>query len=288
MEAIAQGRPLALLPLLGEAVLDYAFQGFAERGVSHLRIIACDQPEAIRRHVSHHSNWGLEIEVIAEIRELTREEAITKYGADDEREAWHLDPLPQAPQISLFSSPLAWHRARHALAPALLANAIGARELRPGVWIGWKASVHPTAVLEAPCWIGPGTRIGAHAQIGPHGFVEGACIVGENAHVTDSTICEGTYLGPLTRVHESVAAGSNLLNWRTSSCLTVPDPFLLGPVNPRVSSLGRGFLRRLGNLRVAAFSGLRAIVSRALPFAAGRGTSSIQPAPDAHHEPPKS
>jgi hypothetical protein len=42
-----------------------------------------------------------------------------------------------------------------------------------------------------------------------------------------------TFVGRLVAVRNSIASGSTLLNWVTSSCLHVPDAFLLGPLGGR-------------------------------------------------------
>jgi len=66
----------------------------------------------------------------------------------------------------------------------------GAAEREPGVWIHPDATVDASAVLEAPCWIGPGARVAGGVRVGPRA----ALLTGSEtlADVTDAVVPAGS------------------------------------------------------------------------------------------------
>jgi len=110
---------------------------------------------------------------------------------------------------------------------------IGAREIQPGIWLGLRSRIAPTARLHAPCWIGDHVVIGADTIVGPHAVVEDRVVVEAGARVVSSAIAPDTFVGRHVAVTHSLASGSRLLNWKTASFLEVPDAFLLGSLDQR-------------------------------------------------------
>jgi mannose-1-phosphate guanylyltransferase/phosphomannomutase len=72
--------------------------------------------------------------------------------------------------------------------------------LRPGVWLGKGADVHPTAVIEGPA------VIGANCSLGPGVTLREYCVIGDNVRVNDGAILQRTvvhdnaFLGAGTRL----------------------------------------------------------------------------------------
>ena len=64
-------------------------------------------------------------------------------------------------------------------------------------------------------------------MIGPGVILEDRVVVGTGACITQSVVGPDTFVGRLTAVVQSLAAGSLLVNWRSGSVLRVPDAFLL-------------------------------------------------------------
>jgi len=100
-------------------------------------------------------------------------------------------------------------------------------ELLPGIWVGRRARISPAAKLIAPCWIGDQALVEPRAVIGPGAIVEDRAVVERDTCVTQSWIAADTFVGQMTSVVNSLAAGSALTNWLTDSSLQVPDPFIL-------------------------------------------------------------
>ncbi len=243
MAVISQGRPLALCQFLGSPVLDHALKALAEDRVTHVTVVVAEQFCTIERHLSENHHWGLSIELVDGVLESLREAGTSYDSRYAGGQVYRLEALPQAPLVPLFESPAAWHRAHTELASLLLPQALGMREINPGVWVSLRAVVSPQANLKAPCWIGSDSQIGAHAIVGPNAIVESGSFVDTDARIIDSTIAESTYVGSLTEVRDSVAVGASLLNWRNGSCVDLADRFLLAPMSKRSSSLGNRFAK---------------------------------------------
>ncbi|MES2705516.1 MAG: hypothetical protein V4726_02825 [Verrucomicrobiota bacterium] len=228
LELLAAGGPTALAAFLGKPLLDHALDGLARRGVREVLLLVSAGPEEIRQFVEGGHAWGLSLRVATESAELSPAAAAAKHAGFQAQEILTLDTLPQAPEVPLLSGPEAWHKARALLLPILAPTMIGTREVSPGIWVGLRAQVDPTAVLTAPCWIGPAARVSRRAKV--RGFVEEGSIVDHDAVVEDSTLGPGTCLGAMTLLRNSLAMGSHLLNWRTGSATHLTDAFLLAPL----------------------------------------------------------
>lgn len=229
--------PLALAIYLGKPLIEHALDGLARSGVTDVLLLVSDRPSEVRAFVGEGGVWGVQIRISPESSELSPAEAAERHASFKPDAVLTLDSLPQAPEIPLIKDASSWHQSRTHLLPLLAPNQIGSRELLPGVWYGMKARVNSSAILHAPCWIGPNTSVGAHAIIGPHGYVESDSVIDAHATVENSTVGPRTYLGGMTHLGESVAAGSVLVNWRNGSIARLTDAFLLSRLDPPQQAL---------------------------------------------------
>lgn len=237
LEDLTSGVPLALAIYLGKPLIEHAFDGLARSGVTDVLLLASDRPSEVRAYVGDGSAWGVQVRISPESSELTPAEAALRHASFGHDTILTLDTLPQAPDVPVIRDADTWHNSRARLLPLLITSQIGAREISPGVWCGLKARVNSSAVLQAPCWIGPNTVIGAQAVVGPHGYVESDSVIDSHATVESSTVGPRTYLGSMTHLGDSVAAGPFLVNWRNGSSTRLTDAFLLSRLNPRQEAL---------------------------------------------------
>src|SRR5581483_4119262 len=232
--ALAQNVPLSNLSVLGKSLLEYWLENQAAIGAKHVLVLAVDRPELVRQLAGVGTRWGLNVEVIAETRELSPAFAREKYSAakgdwlpkpHDVVSMTHFPGQPQNPLFtgysSFFSALLAW------LPRAATINRIGVRELQPGIWIAMRARIADSARLQAPCWIGEGARIGPRSIIGPGAILENHVLVESDCDISNSMICTETMVGKFAELKESLACGGIMVDWRTGSLVKVPDPFLM-------------------------------------------------------------
>ncbi len=256
---LAENLPLVLAPILGECLVVYWLEHLASLGASHVIVLAADRPELVRAAMGDGRRWGLEIEFHPVHVEPTVAEAATVHRAA-ESDGWlpgpHaitlMDHLPGCADRKLFDSYEAWFAALVAWMPrALTPTRVRVRELAPGVWAGTGARIARDARLHAPCWIGDHATIEAGAEVGPEAVVEDRALIGTGARVSQSVVGPDTFVGRLTAVTRSLAAGGLLINWRTESVLRVPDRFLLcslaepAPLTHAAASLTRRTTRPL-------------------------------------------
>jgi NDP-sugar pyrophosphorylase family protein len=246
LPVLADSRPLATLPILGEAFLGYWLQHLAAEKHQEVRIITSDPTEAITEYTQDGSRWGLRLEVSREVRELSAEEIVKRYvqndGGTGESEIIHADHLPGLPDGRLFNSYRNWFEILPLWLPFVArGHRIGVREISPGVWVGRRAKIARGVKLTGPCWIGEQAQIGKDATIGPNGFLENQVVVDQGGTVQNSWVGPETFLGSLTELRESLAWGNLLINWKSGSHTYVPDPFLLTSLSDdKERSEGRG------------------------------------------------
>lgn len=98
---------------------------------------------------------------------------------------------------------LAMHR------DALLGNIpieIPGTEQSPGVWIEKGASVHPSAKLEAPCWISHRASVGRECQLFDS-YLEAQVLLERGAKLNGVVALDGTRLGKATQWNRQILAG---------------------------------------------------------------------------------
>ncbi len=143
------------------------------------------------------------------------------------------------------------------------------REIAPGILVGRRATIHPTARLVAPVYIGAGSQIERDAEVGPGAVIGANAIVDAGATVTDSCVLEGTYVGQLVKVEGRVVRGGLVLDADSGEGLRIVDPFLLGEVSPRLIARPLlGLLARAADSLVALLLLLLALPALAVIAAA--------------------
>jgi NDP-sugar pyrophosphorylase family protein len=244
--------PLAAVPILGEPLACHWVEHLASLGAREIRIVASDRADLVRAAVGDGARWGVQVEIIAAANEPTPAEAVARYRSPEEpgwlpppADVVFMNHLPGRPDLPLFTSYAAWYEAIIAWMPrALTPVRVRVSEVRPGIWIGRRSRVAPTAVLQAPCWIGDQVLVGKDCVIGPGAVLEDRACIEAGAKVVQSIVGPDTYVGRLTVVASSLAGGSTLTNWRSGSSLRVPDPFLMCSLAGRTKPAPAGALKR--------------------------------------------
>jgi hypothetical protein len=220
-------KPLALLPIMGRALLDLWLERLASDGVKHVTLLAADRPDQIRHAIGNGGRWGLKITVIPVANEPSIEQA-QLFSPDSRTRVLTLNSLPTLPQMPLWETTeglfdVMMKKFSHVEAGSHLTM----RRISSDVFVSTRARISPTAIIEGPAWIGPQVIIGPEAHIMPGSIIESAAYIDRQASVRGSWIGPKTYVGAMTEVSHSFAWGSGLENWRLGSFIEVTDDFLL-------------------------------------------------------------
>jgi len=119
---------------------------------------------------------------------------------------------------------------------------MGGRQLKAGIWMARNVSVHPTATLEAPVYLGPNTQVGENAHVGPFVVLAEDCIVGAESCLSHALIGAGTYVGEALEIREAIVDHDRFIDVRLGTWYSVTDKFLLGSL---ASGKPSNVLRRL-------------------------------------------
>lgn len=230
---LSERSPVANLPFLGESFLGYWLEHLASRGAKEVRLVTSDDPDYIRESVGNGARWGVSLEIFHEVRELSAAEARKRYRPAYETD-WlpedviEADHLPGMPEHKIYSSYANWFKGLSLWMPFVAqSKRIGLKEIQPGVWAGRKRKIASSVTFKGPCYIGDNVRIGKDSVVGPFAFIEDNSVIDQSVEICNSWIGPDTFLGALTRVHESLGWGSLLINWKSGSHIVVPDSFLM-------------------------------------------------------------
>ena len=274
---LAETAPLAIVPLLGKCLLEYWLEELVGRGVKTVQIVAADRPREIAAFVGDGARWGMQVELEAEERESSAEEAEASQRARGRARTdltVVMDHLPGRPGQGLLESYAGWFAGLQGwMAQAQIPERIGQYEIAPGVWVGLRTRINPTARLVAPCWLGDQVMINGEAVIGPGAMIEPGVIIGRGAQIIRSVIGPATFVGAQTRIENSLAHRYTLLNWTNNSCLRVPDACWLsslrGPLCAERPAEERGAMKLVTEGHELQISGLGELsAANATPFMA--------------------
>ncbi|MEW6128494.1 MAG: sugar transferase [Acidobacteriota bacterium] len=109
--------------------------------------------------------------------------------------------------------------------PDLMLNG---KEASDAVWLSRNVSLHPTAKLFAPVFIGDNCRIGMGAHIGPNAVIANDCVLDSKSTVANSLIFSGSYIGEALELNEAIVDKNRLINTRFGIAVSVADDFILG------------------------------------------------------------
>lgn len=111
------------------------------------------------------------------------------------------------------------------------------RESGPGIRLSRNVSLHPTARLIPPVYLGENCWVGAGTQIGPQVSVGDDCVLDARCAINNAVIFPGSYVGEALELSEVVVDRECLVNLRVGAAVSVPDDFILGSL--REGSFGK-------------------------------------------------
>jgi mannose-1-phosphate guanylyltransferase/phosphomannomutase len=77
---------------------------------------------------------------------------------------------------------------------------IGAEVVEPGIWIGQRAQIDPTAEIWPPVYIGSGVRIGPNAVIGARAVIGDESVVERESTIKGSVVGRGCRIAPRSSI----------------------------------------------------------------------------------------
>ena len=89
---------------------------------------------------------------------------------------------------------------------------LSGREAGEGIWISRNVSLHPTAQLTAPVYIGENCRINAGVQLGPRAVISSDCLVDQTSSISDTVIFAGSYVGQALELSHSIVDRNRLVS----------------------------------------------------------------------------
>ena len=109
---LAQTAPLVAVPILGEALVNHWIEYLANAGAKEVLVLATDRPDMVRSVVDNGSRWGVRVQVQAELKEPTVEEAAARLPRQTcdpgEARVVVMDHLPGMEELPLFRSYRDW------------------------------------------------------------------------------------------------------------------------------------------------------------------------------------
>lgn len=143
-----------------------------------------------------------------------------------------LSDFVEAQQVYLYSAyaERAPEQAEHGPAARVRFPSLEARMIAPGIWVGREHSIHPTARLAAPVYIGDHCWLGREAELAKGTVLGNDVVIDDEATVSASIVLSNTYVGQLLHVEQKVVLANSISDPLAGETTAVVDPFLISRV----------------------------------------------------------
>ena len=110
---------------------------------------------------------------------------------------------------------------------------IGGGSAEPGIWIARNVTIHPSARITAPVYLGENCRVERGTEIGPQAVLSRNCIVDQHSSIRDSLVMRGSYIGEGLELDQAIVDRNLLVNARLETGVFISERFLLGGLTDR-------------------------------------------------------
>ncbi len=105
------------------------------------------------------------------------------------------------------------------------------KQIRPGVWVGPSARIHPRARIVAPAYIGERAKVRASAVITRFTSIEHHAVVDCGTVVENASIAPYTYVGAGLDVNYAIVGGGRIASLRRNVEVEIKDPKLVSGIS---------------------------------------------------------
>jgi NDP-sugar pyrophosphorylase family protein len=105
------------------------------------------------------------------------------------------------------------------------------KEIRPGVWAGPRASIHPRARIVAPAYIGERAKVRASAVVTRFASIEHHAVIDCGTVVENTSVAPYTYIGVGLDLTYSLVGNNRIANLRRHVEVEIKDPMLVSTVS---------------------------------------------------------
>ena len=102
-----------------------------------------------------------------------------------------------------------------------------AQNVEKGIWLSRGISLHPTAKIEPPVFIGEFCQYGPESPPGSQCNIENRCIIDTGSKVKQSLICQSSYVGESLDIHECIVDRNLLINLMHNTSIRIHEDFML-------------------------------------------------------------
>lgn len=117
------------------------------------------------------------------------------------------------------------------------------KEVEEGIWLSRNISLHPTAKLVPPVYIGENCNIGKKVQLGPYAVIGQGCLLSDKSTVRNSIVFPNSFVGDGLELSDALIDKNYLVNVRLDSEVVITDDFIIGSLTERkILDLGKRLL----------------------------------------------
>jgi NDP-sugar pyrophosphorylase family protein len=105
---------------------------------------------------------------------------------------------------------------------------LGGKEIQNGIRISRNVSIHSSANLTPPVFIGENSLIGKQTRLGPFAVIGRNCILDPHSSVREAIVAPDSHVGEALEVKEALIDRNRIINVKSGSEICLSDNFILG------------------------------------------------------------
>ena len=251
---------VALLPVAGKPVLEYAIESLINSGVSDITLVISADAENVEKIFGAGARWGVRFNYILTRGEEHPYDIIQRINNQDDYLVLRGDILSneiisqtcnkdtpkselddfcwiKEKYINKLDSLKSFHQTNLDVIAGKFDNLIiPGRELALGLKIGRKSQISPQSLKQGIAFVGSNCRVHPQAELLDQVVISDNVIIDRAATIESSVILPNTYIGEFVEIKNAIVWSNDLIRVDIDTVLHISDTFLLADLDTQTIS----------------------------------------------------
>lgn len=279
LEPLTKKTCVALLPVAGKPVLEYAIESLVNSGIHEITLVISAYADDVEQTFGTGTRWGASFNYILSRGEEHPYDVITQrlndqdeylvlrgdilsneiiaqtYKKDTPKSkladfCWTKDinlNTVDNNKISYLESLKSYHQANlDVIAGKFDKLLVPGRELALGLKVGRKSQISPQSLKQGIAFVGSNSRIDRQAELLDQVVISDNVIIDRAATIESSVILPNTYIGEFVEIKNAIVWSNDLIRVDIDTVLHISDTFLLADLNTQ--TIGKSIAQPVNRL----------------------------------------
>jgi len=178
------------------------------------------------------TGWAwLPAQFIMGLEDIREKRDVNSYILSEAEKKGSIIEAPQSLSVHSYSNVLLSHRM--VLDKRFTGLMLTGKEIQDRVWLCRNITLHPSAKIIPPVYIGQNCHIAKGVRIGPHAVIGKNCMLDSYSTITNAVVFPDTYAGQHLDLKDVIVDRHRMVNVRLESEVSIADDFILSNISDR-------------------------------------------------------